>query len=1117
MAQQEHKHFDPRIGDDDDEEAPKSKTRQDSASPDSSEPKPAPPAKKALTLPVNLQWIPNNWSWAKLKPVIRSAIAAWACLILMVDQTTLVTMGQAGFLVIIVSMLSPPSDPFTANLERELMIVLFATTAWAWSCLGIKLASLARTTIVTDATLTDIFAGNYVEGGQAAILGVFLFLGSTFFLYIKAAQGPGPFLVATVLGCICLDISITTAALFPYPYYKIGQAVVLPLTFHAAIAIASSIVIFPSSITSQHTDRLRGVLAPLSIMLTQQLTLLKVPTTSPDFSPAAVRGSAAKAEGMLAPLAATARLLKRDISWGRFSGKDLDALREKSQRLVVRANGMNTYYSLIDPTRERFPVTPAPSHPGTPMLGTPTHSRPPSPGLGDSAAPPPSAPVALSSQTDLEKAASRAGQTSRKRHPHFESPTPSIRSRRHTHRQSHGQLLLQSLHVPNHHEHVVGVFESQRYLDLESQHFGHPQSAYFTQRATDLLFQSCEGLLGSCGSAVKGLDRWLEGSHKHRWVFWKGGNARERIHRERLDDLFKVTEELTRALDLFRKEKRHLVLDPYRSAFDPKHVGSMTGEDVPPHRYLFHCYVYQYHALQFVIVLLQTLEIVTKLEKENIRTRLWLPAVPLYDFFHWSIWDHSVELEREDDENPDIVQGMENVDLGLASRRDPDALPPSNPFEAVMSFLYQAVQASSRGNILFAVKAAILSVLLSLPYFFKTSAGFAYSNRFSWAIFMGQLTIARFRGDTTFGLFSRVISTFLGGIVGTVMWYISTGMGRGDAVGLAAVCAVAFPFLFYARLYWPGPPITNIIFLVTVALTIGFSWQNTHFRTSPFDYYGINLAWRRFVLVVAGVVAAFVFSFLPPSTTLRGYMRNSLATTVSEIGTVYCSILSYANARYTEDAQEVMTSLIAIRLKLKRSIVLRTNIIYEFSMRGRWPAERYHKILEVQLEISYLLSHLMSVIEHLEPAWSRAFLRRTRFLDSDFQGDVLAVISMISTSLRTGGPLPQITPCPLFDRFVMYQHGLNVIRQEADDDYGLPRTMTISTLEDEQYLCFCVGVSTAFGIVTRLDRLMVATKELVGEQYHIHGVGYVSKAAAAGNGGVEMGSRTNSLRPTSEV
>jgi len=37
----------------------------------------------------------------------------------------------------------------------------------------------------------------------------------------------------------------------------------------------------------------------------------------------------------------------------------------------------------------------------------------------------------------------------------------------------------------------------------------------------------------------------------------------------------------------------------------------------------------------------------------------------------------------------------------------------------------------------------------------------------------------------------------------------------------------------------------------------------------------------------------------------------------------------------------------------------------------------------------------MSVVEHLEPAWAHAFLRRTRMLDSDFQGDVLAVISVL--------------------------------------------------------------------------------------------------------------------------
>lgn len=81
----------------------------------------------------------------------------------------------------------------------------------------------------------------------------------------------------------------------------------------------------------------------------------------------------------------------------------------------------------------------------------------------------------------------------------------------------------------------------------------------------------------------------------------------------------------------------------------------------------------------------------------------------------------------------------------------------------------------------------------------------------------------------------------------------------------------------------------------------------------------------------------------------------------------------------------------------------------------------------------------------------------------------------------------------------------------------------MDVLENEQYMsvskvalfwtklisfrCFCVGVSTSFGIVTRFDRLMHATKELVGEQYHIRGVGHISKV------GVEMSPGTDLVRP----
>jgi hypothetical protein len=59
--------------------------------------------------------------------------------------------------------MSPPSDAFVANLERQLSIALLVTASWAWSCLGIFLANRIRHQVVTNAPVSDIFAGRYIE------------------------------------------------------------------------------------------------------------------------------------------------------------------------------------------------------------------------------------------------------------------------------------------------------------------------------------------------------------------------------------------------------------------------------------------------------------------------------------------------------------------------------------------------------------------------------------------------------------------------------------------------------------------------------------------------------------------------------------------------------------------------------------------------------------------------------------------------------------------------------------------------------------------------------------------------------------------------------------------
>ncbi|KAF4607640.1 hypothetical protein EYR38_001713 [Pleurotus pulmonarius] len=1168
------------------------------------------PAK--INVPPSLQWIPANWTWSRIKPVIRCAVAAWICTVLFLIPRVEIFMGQASFLILIASFLSPPSDPFMSVLEREAIILVFVLIGWGWASLGIKLADLARHTKDPAASLQDIFSGQYVEAAPTVIQAAFIFFGSTFFLYIKASQGPGPYLFASIFGCICMDICLTTSVLFPYPFYSIGQAIILPLAFHSGVALLCSILIFPVSISAQFTQNLTNVLRPLQTSLALHRSLLETSSSSQanlhptdSNSPATpssdstsqtqsqprppsastltstLKQTVSSSESGLIPLAASARLLRSDLIYTRFAPLDWRNVQKVARRIAVRANGMAVYWELVDPEKSRFSASGMASGVAsgiaTPMRGAGGGSVPGTP-IVPSTSLPADNPNPLAQRMSRPPSRSRNGSRPGSRHgsrapsvirggtaedgdepgtPTLSTITqyPQTQSQAHSH--SHANLLghfhrhphLHSIHLhsalkrlsishppnsphsPHNHHHqpstefAVGVFESQRYLNLEARRLHDPLEEEHTREANVLLKESCEDMIGVCEEGIKEIVDWLGRARdgRLRWTGWgEAGKAKQGgMWADGCEKLRSVRDKVARELEAFMEKKRHKVLDPYRLAFEQKDFpGSKSRFDlefeedkderdhqtVPPHRYLFRCYVYQYHLLQFSHNLLQMFDEILKMEAERRRNKLWTPAHSI--IFSWRNWEAVENLEKDDDENPEMIPGIQptwSADLGEPMPRDPDALPPRNAFELVMNGLYRLALAMGHGNMVFAIKAAILTVIMCLPSFIKASSGFAYRNRFVWAIFMGQLTLARFRGDTTFGLTARILATFFGCIAGLIMWYISAGTGHANAYGLGAVCAVCFPFFFYARLYWPGPPMTNIIFFVTTVLVVGYSYQDNYIVVAASPGSGWDVAWRRFLLVTVGVL----FSFFPPSTTIRSYQRTTLATTAAELGAIYCAIISFANAPKDDENQSIITSLIAVRSKLKRSIVLKANVVYEFSLRGRWPGKRYQRVIELQLYIAYSLSHLMSVVEHMEPAWTRAFLRRTRFLDSDFQGDVLAVISMISTALKTGHPLPQITPCPLLDRYMERNHGLNVIHVDSEEDYGLPRTLTLSTLENEQYLRFCVGASTAYSIMTQLDRLMVATKEIVGEQYHIHGIGFASLGLRTDMDTGETGQRTS--------
>ncbi|KDR73069.1 hypothetical protein GALMADRAFT_270443 [Galerina marginata CBS 339.88] len=1236
-------------------------------------------------------WVPQNFEWSKIKLVVRCALAAWVSVVLFIIPKVERVMGQAPFLILIAIFLSPPSDPFVAIAEREFFVLLLAAVSWAWCCLGIFLANLTRNEHMPTATLAEVIDAKYIEAAPSVIIGFFIFSGTAMLLWIRARQGLGPMYYPCILACLGIEIILPASALFPFPYYRLGRSVLVPLSFHTAISLLSCIFIFPSTITTLFTCRLSASLAPLLSALNHHRTLLAISLSSPNFASllATVREDTKGFEAALVPLTATARLLGSDLTYGRFSPTDFVAFQAKCRRLAGRADGLGRYFTLVDPMRERFlgtatTTTPVKTAPGTPRMnsrvmlvgeqdaeqngtmGAPLPNTTPNLQVSASQMPRPQPLSQVSSGAPSASVFPTAHSAHAKAQAHSVAPshlrlhggresssTLPTEPRRHQHRHSenhvhglHHRLLHSSLASVAHArtkkpEYAVGTFESQRYLNLEATGLRDPLEEHCNEKIEVLLKTSCEPLLGACILGISTTTEWLSGVRGARFpevlssigllppsptadrsripgacaildligIGQKKRRNERKKREERVTSIREVRTKIANELDKFRAVDRHAVLEPYLPAFEepenssqnqtlfpwpfctgasqpqtpPKDNAEETlqsglddhirkGESpkdekaehdflsrkeegdptikseyfIPPHRCLFNCYVYQYNLMQIASVIVEMLDEVIGLEESRTECRLWTPAERLFRWRSWSL-PKMAEPDEDEDDNPDIIEGMQNSgadtppppstrrtngstpfpdqpttdsylptkatgpafpvdpnsDLGLPRRRDPDALPPSNLFESLMHVIHEFILSFRSGNVLFALKGGLLALALSLPSLIKHSAAFAYENRFIWAIFFGQMTLQRFRGDTAFALFARIISTFFGALTGMVMWYMSCGSGQGNAYGLAAVCAGFFPFFFYGRLYWPVPLLCNFVFFVTASLVIGYSYQDYLLKLPGNPGAGFSVAWRRFVLVTCGVVAAGIASFFPPSTTIRRYQRRLLSTTSAELGTLYCEILSFANTKHVSEVQEIISGLLAVRSKLARGEKLRLNVMYEYSLKGKWPKDRYQRIMELQLGLSHSLSHLMSVLSHLEPSWSRAFLRRTRFMDPEFQGDVLAVISMISFSLRTGCPLPQITPCPLMDRFLLRYHGLNIVHEDAEEDYGLPRKLSVETLKDEQYLMFSVGIAGACGIVTRLDGLMVAVKEVVGERYHIHGVG----AGGWGGGRTRLPSR----------
>lgn len=273
----------------------------------------------------------------------------------------------------------------------------------------------------------------------------------------------------------------------------------LPVTLFSAVALLVSITIFPSTISTQFTTRLQEVLSPLVESFELHRRVLKSVPHTEDFVEmvASIKTLTERSEANLASLAAAGRLLDSDLIYARFSPEDFYSFQNLARRITARASGMETYFMLIDPLRERFPISPGPSVPETPLISVPATPNP------ICRVPSPEQAIEFQADSVDDRLENDLSIPLSRRHPLHASSSQEPHSPSILYRRSYGTQSLR-LNIPRHlphkilhrkllrvstsrNENVVGIFESQRYLNHEASTFRDPDAQAHITQTTALL------------------------------------------------------------------------------------------------------------------------------------------------------------------------------------------------------------------------------------------------------------------------------------------------------------------------------------------------------------------------------------------------------------------------------------------------------------------------------------------------------------------------------------------------------------------------------------------------------------------------------------------------------
>jgi hypothetical protein len=599
------------------------------------------------------------------------------------------------------------------------------------------------------------------------------------------------------------------------------------------------------------------------------------------------------------------------------------------------------------------------------------------------------------------------------------------------------------------------------------------------------LSDPAEDLIEACKESIKAISEALLNAN----AFKESSD-----HAEMLQTHTAALEKLSQKRKAFNTATSGYLPRPSHHIFDDGGVMKVQSGTVPGLTGLIMGQLIKERLSQLAHALEHLLSRIVELERSRTALRLWLPT-RLASLFGW--------MTRTD--FPEDMPGA-NIDDTIATRISTVASAQSRPpamshgnrdikssrAELASMRTFNGRRRSRAGQALldtahwlgnaegmFAIRMAIMSVVLSLPAVIRSSAGFYYRENGLWAVIMAQLTLLPYTAEVVYGIVVRVVGTIFGGFVGMAAWYIGSGSGPGSPYGEAAIMAFVVVMFMWWRLFASTPLMpAGIMMGITAHLVAIYSWIDTHEEPYGNPGKGYEVFWRRLVLVLVGLSATFVTNFLPKPPSSNRHYRRLLGDSLVNIRDQYALFASNWKDPATDlrdVAEEEVLAAIETLLSISGPIKL---TVFEFSS-SNFDTDTLSQVCQLCMLIHQAVAQLLVYTTRLSETQRAWIIPSTGVTEEGMVAEIMAVLTVVQQTLKTEDALPAVLPTPLLTKATAFSREH---LQEAVRDNGLYKEYEV---DDEGLRWYVVILNAFLQMLAGLDELVLVLKRAVGESSNI--------------------------------